>query len=109
MASTKPVFEATAHTDSGSDAEFNNAPKVPAQFADESFKLFSKIDVTDPTPEEAIRIRNKCLWRILPFLCVGYHLMYVDKQTVCLSHPYIIRADIQKFLVRKLCDPRYHG
>ncbi|KAL2848423.1 major facilitator superfamily domain-containing protein [Aspergillus pseudoustus] len=82
MSSTKHVFEATADTDSASDGEFNNAPKVPAQFADESFKLFSKIQVSDPTPEEARAIRNKCLWRILPFLCIGYHLMYVDKQTL---------------------------
>ncbi|KAJ5506333.1 Major facilitator superfamily domain general substrate transporter [Penicillium expansum] len=65
-----------------SDNEFNTAPKLPDQFADESFKLFSKIQVTEPTPEEARQIRKKCLWRILPFLCIGYHLMYVDKQTL---------------------------
>lgn len=63
--------------------EHQAAPKVPDQFADESFKLFAKIQVQDPTPFEAKKIRNKCLWRILPFLCIGYHLMYVDKQTVC--------------------------
>jgi hypothetical protein len=65
------------------EVDLSNAPKVPDQFADESFKLFSKIQVTDPTTEEANQIRKKCLWRILPFLCIGYHLMYVDKQTVC--------------------------
>jgi hypothetical protein len=76
----KYAVEATPDEDS--DNERGTAPKVPDQFADESFKLFSKIQVTDPTPEEAKQIRNKCLWRILPFLCIGYHLMYVDKQTV---------------------------
>jgi hypothetical protein len=63
----------------------NNGDDLPVlsdRFADESYKLFQKLQVTDPTPEEARRIRNKCLWRILPFLCIGYHLMYVDKQTV---------------------------
>lgn len=60
-----------------------NVPKLSDRYADESYKLFQKLQVTDPTPEEARRIRNKCLRRILPFLCIGYHLMYVDKQTVC--------------------------
>lgn len=79
----KPGFVAETQVHEESDNDFNNTPKLPDQFADESFKLFSKIQVTDPTPEEAIQIRNKCLWRVLPFLCIGYHLMYVDKQTVC--------------------------
>ena len=68
------------------DEENNDGADVPVlsdRFADESYKLFQKLQVTDPTPEQARHIRNKCLWRILPFLCVGYHLMYVDKQTVC--------------------------
>jgi hypothetical protein len=71
--------------DSPSDSETNgvNAPRLPDRYADESYKLFSKVQVEEPTPEEARIIRNKCLWRILPFLCIGYHLMYVDKQTVC--------------------------
>ncbi|KAJ2980571.1 hypothetical protein NQ176_g2558 [Zarea fungicola] len=59
-----------------------NAPKLPDRYADESYKLFSQVKVTDPTPEEAKKIRNRLLWRILPFLCIGYHLMYVDKQTL---------------------------
>lgn len=76
-------IKARVHTEENeSENESNQAPKVPDQFADESFKLFSKIQVTEPTPQEALRIRNKCLRRILPFLCIGYHLMYVDKQTV---------------------------
>jgi hypothetical protein len=57
-------------------------PKVPTQFADESYKLFSQVQVDDPTPEEARAIRNKCIRWILPFICIGYHVMYVDKQTV---------------------------
>ena len=56
--------------------------KVPKQFADESYKLLSQIQVCDPTTEEAERIRNKCIKWILPFICIGYHIMYVDKQTV---------------------------
>ncbi|KAK8146310.1 hypothetical protein G3M48_003258 [Beauveria asiatica] len=56
-------------------------PKLPDRYADESYKLFSEVKVTDPTPEQAIRIRNRLLWRIVPFLCIGYHLMYLDKQT----------------------------
>lgn len=60
-----------------------SVPKLSDRYADESYKLFQKLQVTDPTPEEARKIRNKCLRRILPFLCIGYHLMYVDKQTVC--------------------------
>ncbi|TQV94509.1 hypothetical protein V2A60_005550 [Cordyceps javanica] len=59
-----------------------DAPKLPGRYADESYKLFSEVKVADPTPEEAIQIRNKLLWRILPFLCIGYHLMYLDKQTL---------------------------
>ncbi|KAM3470122.1 hypothetical protein MY5147_006605 [Beauveria neobassiana] len=67
-----------------------NVPKLPDRYADESYKLFSEVKVTDPTPEEAIRIRNKLLWRIVPFLCIGYHLMYLDKQTAPrqLCHPW---------------------
>ncbi|KAF2159170.1 hypothetical protein M409DRAFT_71184 [Zasmidium cellare ATCC 36951] len=57
-------------------------PKLPEKFADESYKLFSKVQVDDPSPTEAVRLRNKCVRWILPFLCAGYHLMYVDKQTL---------------------------
>ncbi|KAJ6787508.1 hypothetical protein PWT90_02271 [Aphanocladium album] len=60
----------------------SNAPKLPDRYADESYKLFSEVKVADPTPEEGIVIRNKLVWRILPFLCIGYHLMFVDKQTL---------------------------
>lgn len=63
-------------------ADSTTTPKLPERYADESYKLFSKVQVDDPTPEEAKRIRNKCIRWILPFLCVGYHLMYVDKQTL---------------------------
>ncbi|KAL1638683.1 hypothetical protein SLS58_008715 [Diplodia intermedia] len=56
--------------------------KLTERYADESYKLFSNIKVDDPTPEEARKIRNKCVIWILSFLCIGYHLMYVDKQTL---------------------------
>ncbi|KAF2238261.1 allantoate permease [Viridothelium virens] len=58
------------------------APRLPDRYADESYKLFSKIHVGDPSLETSIAIRRKCVRWILPFLCVGYHLMYVDKQTL---------------------------
>jgi len=58
-------------------------PKIPTQYADESYKLFAQLGkVDDPTAEEARVIRNKCIKWILPFICIGYHIMYVDKQTV---------------------------
>lgn len=60
-----------------------DTPKLPDRFADESYKLFSQVSVDNPTSEEAARIRKKLIKWILPVLCVGYHLMYVDKQTVC--------------------------
>ncbi|KAJ5679564.1 hypothetical protein N7462_007808 [Penicillium macrosclerotiorum] len=82
--SLKPEIAATvqAKEEGPKVTDLDHAPKLRDEFADESFKLFSKIQVADPTPEEARQIRKKCLWRILPFLCIGYHLMYVDKQTL---------------------------
>lgn len=56
--------------------------KLPDRYADKSYELFAKVQVENPSPEEARRIYKKLVWRILPFLCVGYHLMYLDKQTV---------------------------
>ncbi|RFU79420.1 major facilitator superfamily domain, general substrate transporter [Trichoderma arundinaceum] len=76
--STKIAYEETTQSqpDSQDENEYTrNAVKLSDHAADESYKLFSKVQVSDPTPEEARRIRNKCLWRILPFLCIGYHLM----------------------------------
>lgn len=89
--SSKIAYEETTHSQPDSQEENESAEsaesaratlKLSDRSADESYKLFSKVQVSDPTPEEARKIRNKCLWRILPFLCIGYHLMYVDKQTV---------------------------
>ncbi|KAL1964909.1 hypothetical protein VTN77DRAFT_6262 [Rasamsonia byssochlamydoides] len=77
MATPKNDHEETVPVD-----RLVGAPTLPDQYADESYKLFSKVQVTDPTPDEARHIRNKCLWRILPFICIGYHIMYVDKQTL---------------------------
>jgi hypothetical protein len=54
----------------------------PKGYEDESYKLFSKAHISEPSLEEETYIRNKCIRWILPFLCVGYHLMFVDKQTV---------------------------
>lgn len=84
--SLKAAYEETTLSQPDSqDASSSAGPTVRLsdRLADESYKLFSTVHVSDPTPEEARIIRNKCLWRILPFLCIGYHLMYVDKQTVC--------------------------
>ncbi|KAL7953972.1 major facilitator superfamily domain-containing protein [Trichoderma compactum] len=89
--SSKIAYEETTHSQPDSQEQNESAEsaesvratlKLSDRSADESYKLFSKVQVSDPTPEEARKIRNKCLWRILPFLCIGYHLMYVDKQTL---------------------------
>ncbi|KAK4950464.1 hypothetical protein LTR10_011446 [Elasticomyces elasticus] len=76
------MTKTSATTTTSPLASTPEAPKLPDRYADESHKLFSNVDVEDPTSEEALRIRNKCVRWILPFLCVGYHLMYVDKQTL---------------------------
>ncbi|KIH91178.1 allantoate permease [Sporothrix brasiliensis 5110] len=52
------------------------------RYADESYRLLSSIKVEPPTPDEAARLRRKAIRWILPLICVGYHLMYVDKQTL---------------------------
>ncbi|KAH0493370.1 hypothetical protein TgHK011_000043 [Trichoderma gracile] len=83
--STKVAYDERTFSRPGSQEENGaswNVPRLSDRSADESYKLFSKVQVADPTPEEARRIRNKLLWRLLPFLCIGYHLMYVDKQTL---------------------------
>ena len=99
-----------SHSASQSE-ELSNGIKVPARFADESFKLFSKIQVAEPTPKEAIAIRNKCLWRIIPFLCLGYHLMYLDKQTVSIpSYLLVMRMELDVVgTARQLRNPGNHG
>jgi hypothetical protein len=91
------------------DENSTNVPKLSDRYADESYKLFQKLQVADPTPEEARKIRNKCLRRILPFLCIGYHLMYIDKQTVGFVAPlssYYRPANGRA--VGKLSNPRNH-
>ncbi|CAK7226322.1 hypothetical protein SBRCBS47491_006190 [Sporothrix bragantina] len=52
------------------------------RYADESYRLLSSVKVEPPTAEESLRIRRTAIRWILPFICVGYHLMYVDKQTL---------------------------
>ncbi|KAK7745523.1 hypothetical protein SLS53_003023 [Cytospora paraplurivora] len=83
MESSKVAFEATttATSEDGS-APAPTVPKLSDRFADESYKLLSQIKVDPPTPEEAERIRKKCVRWVIPFICIGYHLMYVDKQTL---------------------------
>lgn len=80
----KDTYEATtAQANIGDNNGITaDALKLPDRYADESYKLFSEIKATEPTPEEATKIRDKLLWRIVPFLCIGYHLMFLDKQTV---------------------------
>ncbi|KAF3769711.1 MFS general substrate transporter [Cryphonectria parasitica EP155] len=77
---SKPALEET--TASSQDEEAPVVPKLSDRYADESYKLLSRIKVEPPTPEEAERIRKKCVRWIIPFICLGYHLMYVDKQTL---------------------------
>lgn len=72
------------HGDPVSSSSSNGAAAaaVSDRYADESYKLFSRIQVTDPTADEGRRIRNKLIWRIAPLSCIGYFLMFTDKQTV---------------------------
>ena len=78
-----PATKNNATITAASSDNLNTTLKVPDKYADESFKLFSKLaDVSEPSPEKAKEIRNRCVRRVLPFLCIGYHLMYIDKQTV---------------------------
>lgn len=81
MVSSKALFEATTSGEDG-DGSAVVVPKLLDRYADESYKLLSQVKVEPPTPEEAERIRKKCVRWVLPFICVGYHLMYLDKQTV---------------------------
>lgn len=81
MSLSKGPDAATA-TEIPSAEKSKSTPKLASRFVDESYKLLSKVQVSDPTPEEAIRLRNQCMKWILPFLCLGYHLMFLDKQTV---------------------------
>lgn len=79
MAGCKVPYEEVITTSTG---DISNVPKLSDRFADESYKILSQIKVGAPTPEQAERIRKKCTIWIIPFICLGYHLMYVDKQTV---------------------------
>lgn len=78
MATSKVPIEETMTSDDGSAAA---VPKLLDRYADESYKLLSQVKVEPPTPEEAERIRKKCVRWVIPFICFGYHLIYVDKQT----------------------------
>lgn len=78
---------------------FVDPPKLPDRFADESYKLFSQVKVEPPTVEEANRIRKKNIRWILPFLCVGYHLMYLDKQTVRSPFSWSVAEGINSCLI----------
>lgn len=79
MATSKVPVEETTSSQDGSEVA---VPKLLDRYADESYKLLSQVKVEPPTPEEAERIRKKCVRWVIPFICLGYHLMYVDKQTV---------------------------
>lgn len=80
MASSKTTSE--VNTSSQEDGSAVLRPKLLDRYADESYKLLSQVKVKPPTTEEAERIRKKCVRWLIPFICLGYHLMYVDKQTV---------------------------
>ncbi|KAK7721482.1 hypothetical protein SLS63_009596 [Diaporthe eres] len=79
MATSKVPVEETTSSQDGSEVA---VPKLLDRYADESYKLLSQVKVEPPTPEEAERIRKKCVRWVIPFICLGYHLMYVDKQTL---------------------------
>lgn len=79
MATAKSTVEETA---SSQDEATPVVPKLSDRYADESYKLLSRIKIQPPTPQEGAKIRKKCVRWVVPFICLGYHLMYVDKQTV---------------------------
>lgn len=79
MSTSKVPVEETMSSQDGSEVA---VPKLLDRYADESYKLLSQVKVEPPTHEEAERIRKKCVRWVIPFICLGYHLMYVDKQTV---------------------------
>ncbi|KUI70389.1 putative transporter PB10D8.01 [Cytospora mali] len=79
MASSKAPIETTTASENESVVE---VPKLLDRYADESYKLLSQVKVDPPTPEDVERIRKKCVRWVIPFICLGYHLMYVDKQTL---------------------------
>lgn len=81
MESSKEPFEAITSSEDR-DGSATVVPKLLDRYADESYKLLSQVKVDPPTTEEAERIRKKCVRWVIPFICIGYHLMYVDKQTV---------------------------
>lgn len=85
-------------------------PKLLDRYADESYKLLSQVKVEPPTPEEAERIRKKCVRWVIPFICLGYHLMYVDKQTVSIQPTFHLVGNCQltKCVARQLFHPRYY-
>lgn len=81
MESPKEPFEAITSSEDR-DGSVIVVPKLLDRYADESYKLLSQVKVDPPTTEEAERIRKKCVRWVIPFICIGYHLMYVDKQTL---------------------------
>ncbi|ROV93337.1 hypothetical protein VSDG_06848 [Cytospora chrysosperma] len=81
MESSKEPFEAITSSEDR-DGSATVVPKLLDRYADESYKLLSQVKVDPPTTEEAERIRKKCVRWVIPFICIGYHLMYVDKQTL---------------------------
>ncbi|UKZ58314.1 hypothetical protein TrVGV298_012182 [Trichoderma virens] len=88
--STKIAYEETTHSQPDSQEENDSARttlRLSDRSADESYKLFSKVQVSDPTPEEARRIRNKCLWRILPFLFITGVITIIFGGLVYLFYP----------------------
>ncbi|UKZ83999.1 hypothetical protein TrVFT333_011815 [Trichoderma virens FT-333] len=88
--STKIAYEETTHSQPDSQEENESARttlRLSDRSADESYKLFSKVQVSDPTPEEARRIRNKCLWRILPFLFITGVITIIFGGLVYLFYP----------------------
>lgn len=91
MATSKTTIDET--TSSQDEAATPVVPKLSDRYADESYKLLSQIKVDPPTPEEAEQIRKKCVRWVIPFICVGYHLMYVDKQTVSRTDRLVIFTD----------------
>ncbi|KAF3061967.1 hypothetical protein GL218_04218 [Daldinia childiae] len=89
MASEKPTDQQTVTTSGIRDAE-----AVQLDIKDEAGYLAARALTSDAVDEETSRkVRRKIDVRILPFLCVTYALMFIDKTSLGYSSVYGIIPD----------------
>lgn len=89
MASEKPTGQQTITTSGIRDVE-----AVELDIKDEAGSLAARALTSDAVDEETSRkVRRKIDIRILPFLCVTYALMFIDKTSLGYSSVYGIIPD----------------